>query len=153
MIVSRFVFLIGLCCIFVLPFYLQNINWILNSTPATGTAVFEGREYTGQIGHSYTVIMFVAQGDTIMFNSDDNQIFEKGTILPVRYNNAMHKDARIGNLSGLWARAFFYSLMPLLIIIIIAVHKELIPYGSRIKFSFSPLIAVMPNKEISIHDD
>lgn len=150
MIISRFVFLTGLFCLFVLPFYVQNVNWIYHSTPTTGKAVFEGRAYTGQIGHSYTVIMFVAHGDTIMFNSDDNQIFEKGTILPVRYDNTMHKDARIGDLSGLWARTFFYSLMPMLIIIIIAVHKELIPYQSKIKIAIRPLISVIPKQENTV---
>lgn len=153
MIVSRFVFLTGLFCLFVLPFYVQNLHWIYHSTPTTGKAVFDGRSYTGQIGHSYTVIMFVTQGDTIMFNSDDNQIFEKGTTLPVRYNNSMLKDARIGNTSGLWARTFFYSLMPLLIIIIIAVHKELIPYRSRIKLSYNPLITVLPSEEFRSCDN
>jgi hypothetical protein len=149
MIVSRFVFLMGLCCIFVLPFYIQNLNWILNSSSATGTAVFEGRAYTGQIGHSYTVIMFVADGDTVMFNSNDNFIFEPGTVLPVRYNNLMHKDARIADLSGLWARAFIYSLMPLLIIIIIAVHRELIPYHSKIRIALRLLITVIPKQDNS----
>lgn len=135
-----------LCGIFVLPFYIQNINWILHSTPATGTAVFEGRAYTGQIGHSYTVIMFVADGDTVVFNSNDNFIFKPGTRLPVRYHNSMHKDARIGDLSGLWAATFFYSLMPLLIIIIIAVHKQLIPYHSNIKIAFRPFITIVTKK-------
>ncbi len=147
MIISRFVFLIVLFCLFVLPFYIQNFLWIAQSTSTTGTAVFEGREYTGQIGHSYTVIMFIIHRDTVMFNSNDNFFFEPGTILPVRFNNNNHKDARVGDFSGLWSRAFIYSILPLLVILIIAVHKELIPYRSKIKLGIRPLIIILPGHE------
>ncbi len=133
--IRRVYFIILLLIVFVLPFYLVNLIWLLRSEKTTGIASFIGKEYTGQLVHNYTVIAFEANHDTIIFNSTDNIFIEPGTKVPVRYLKNNPADARLADFSGLWAPSFFYSAMPLLIILILMVHRSLIPYKSSIRFS------------------
>ena len=151
MVLSRFFFLAILFCLLVLPFYIVNLIWLTQSSVTAGTAAFRGKETSGQIGHLYTVICFTVKNDTVFFNSGDNIFLEPGTPVSVRYNKGDYKDARINTTAGVWAGTIIYSLMPLLIIVIIAVHKTLIPYHAKIKIGGKNYIEIQSREQFSSH--
>lgn len=136
--IRRLPFIALLLLLFVCPFYLVNWIWLMRSDKINGTAVFQGKEYTGQLVHNYTVVMFVVKKDTFFFNTSDNIFFEAGTAIPVRYQIKNPTDAKPGTWSGIWMESIFYSAMPLLVILILLVHPSLIPYRSSLRLCGKP---------------
>ena len=134
--IRRLSFIALLLLLFVCPFYLTNLLWLIRSEKTVGTAAFQGKEFAGQLVHNYTVVMFVVKKDTFFYNTSDNIFFDPGADVPIRYQKGNPVDAKLGTWSGIWMGSIFYSAMPLLIILILLAHPSLIPYRSTIRVSF-----------------
>ena len=142
---SRTGFIFLLITVFVSPFFINNFIWLAGTEKIKGKAAFIGKEISGQIGHNYTVISFELGGDIFTFNTNDNIFLEPGTPVDIRYQQKNPRDARLNDFAGIWAGSFFYSGMPLLIILILAIHPSLIPYKSRIQVKrISPFLYLLP---------
>ena len=88
---------------------------------------FVGKGYTGQLGHTYSVISFIADSDTIWFNSEDNTIYKVGEIVPIRYEKNNHEDAKVNIFSNIWNDTVVYGSAPLIILLLIFFHPRGIP--------------------------
>lgn len=93
---------------------------------------FIGKSIAGQTTHEYSVIRFIAGKDTIWFNSPDNLIFVKDEAVPVLYQKDTLSQAKVDTFTGLWGYTLIYVSPPLLILIILFFHPELMPARSKI---------------------
>ncbi|MFM2362906.1 MAG: hypothetical protein RLZZ316_1808 [Bacteroidota bacterium] len=91
---------------------------------------FNGKTYTGQLGHDYAVIKFVVGNQTFFVNGPDNITYEKGTAVPVRYTSTNPNDARLATFIGLWGDTLVFAGVPCLIILLIALHPGIVRYQS-----------------------
>lgn len=141
--IRRLPFIALLLLLFVCPFYVFNMIWLMKSEKTSGIAAFQGKEFAGQLVHNYTVVMFVVKNDTFFYNTSDNIFFDPGTSVPIRYQKEDPADAKLGTWSGIWMGSIFYSAMPLLIILILLAHPSLIPYRSSLRLGLkSPFIFI-----------
>lgn len=145
MIVKRSVFFIVLLFVVVLPYFAVRFIWVATAKQTQGKVAFIGKDISAQIPRSYSVIMFSATGkDTIFFNSTDGELLEAGEKVMVLYQPAKPEDASIKSFMSLWLDASVYGVIMFVIITIIFLHPEIVPYKSRIKLQLrKPVISVV----------
>ena len=132
MIIHRTKFFLLLFVIAMTPFLFYKIWWIAHSSKTNGVMGFVGRSYTGQIGHEYAVIIFKAGEKTFWFNGNDNIFFRTGETVPVRYQQKNPYEARINIFVSMWGDTLVYGGIPLLILLVIFFHPEIIPRRSKV---------------------
>lgn len=135
MLFSRTRFFLILFIIISAPFLVHKMVWLAGSEKANGVMSFAGRSYTGQIGHVYAVIWFVAGKDTIWFNGNDNILFKPGETVPVRYQRRHPRDARIDVFPSMWGDTLVYGGIPVAILLVVFLHRGIVPLRSRIAVS------------------
>lgn len=127
-----------------MPFILYKVLWLVNSTKTNGIVSFTGKSITGQIMHRYSVILFMVDEDSIWFNGNDNILFKEGETVPVRYISSHPADARINTFSAIWGDTLVYGGLPVLILLVIFLHPQIIPRQSIIKLATKrPFIEVV----------
>lgn len=126
----RTIFFLCLAAIIAAPFIITKLVWLSGTRKTMGAMSFNGKSYTGQLGHDYAVIKFTAGKDTYFVNGPDNISYEKGTPVPVRYTSTNPNDARLATFIGLWGDTLVFAGVPCLIILLIALHPGIVPYRS-----------------------
>ncbi|HYC27200.1 MAG TPA: DUF3592 domain-containing protein, partial [Chitinophagaceae bacterium] len=132
---SKAKFFLLLFVIISAPFLVYKINWLLHSQKTIGTMSFVGKSQTGQIGHAYSVVWFVAGNDTVWFNGNDNILFKPGEPVPVRYLKNDPSEARLDVFPSIWGDTLVYGGGPLLVLVALFLHRGIIPHRSKIKLS------------------
>jgi hypothetical protein len=144
MAVSKMQFFFSLIVFFVFPFFVSKLVWLSGSAATTGVMCFMGKEQNGQFVKSYPVIKFTSTGkDTIFFNGTDELLLKRGDIIPVRYQKKDPADARINSLSGIWLDTIIYACIPFLFLLIIFLHRGIIPPKSKIFIGKRPFIQIV----------
>jgi hypothetical protein len=128
--INRTIFFICVAAIIAAPFLITKLVWLSGTRKTMGAMSFNGKSYTGQLGHDYAVIKFVVGSQTYFVNGPDNISYEKGTPVPVRYTSTNPNDARLATFIGLWGDTLVFAGVPCLIILLIALHPGIVPYRS-----------------------
>ncbi len=129
--------------LFIIPILSYNLVWIYHSFKTTGTMCFMGKSQDGQMVREYPVIRFSSTGrDTVFFNGTDNTSFKPGEQLSVRFQKSNPANARINNFTGLWMGTVIYIAVPLLFLIIVFVHPDIIQGKSTIVLGLHPLLKI-----------
>ncbi|MEP6750822.1 MAG: hypothetical protein ABJB86_24015 [Bacteroidota bacterium] len=138
---SKSTFILLLAVIFVLPFFIHRLIWLYNAVPSTGTMCFMGKSLNGQFSSEYPVIRFSSNGhDTVFFNGREGMEFTRAAVVPVLFQKKNPADARINFFSAIWMDTFINAAIPLVILIIVFLHPDLIPRRSIIIIGKKPLI-------------
>ena len=132
MIIRRNIFFTIIFLLVIAPFLGYKLWWLIESTIVNGEMGFVGKTYAGQIVHVYSVIKYPAGKDTLWFNGNDNILYKRGEIVPVRYLVDNPSDARINIFTSIWGDTIVYGGIPLLIALISFLHPEIVPYRSKI---------------------
>lgn len=146
---SRTRFFLLLIIIFIGPFYGSKFIWINTSLKTTGTAWFMGHtlELNGSISN-HLVILFMAGKDSVTFDAATNAGFKVGDSVPVRYQKADPKDARINTGFCIWGDTCIYSLLPALFLVILFATPNrfdpVIPWKSKVSIGINPLLRIIP---------
>ncbi|PVD51148.1 hypothetical protein DC498_15970 [Terrimonas sp.] len=145
MIVKRYVFFILLLLLVIAPYIATRLCWILSAKETKGKIAFIGKDISAQLPRSYSVVMFSSTGnDTVFFNSADGEIWEENAVVPVLYQPSDPHNASINGFMSLWLDATIYSTIMFVIIAIIFLHPEIVPYRSNIKLQWKkPVISVV----------
>lgn len=133
MTINRTTFFVAIFTITVFPLIGYKLLWIFTSTKTFGEVRFTTKDYSGQLVSEYSVTKFLVGKNAIWFHSLDNQLFIKGQIIPVRYQENDPSNARVNTFAGLWADTLII-ISPLFLIVLIAyLHPELVPRTSKIR--------------------
>lgn len=131
--------------LFFVPFFIPRLIWLQQSRPVTGSVSFTGKDQAGQFVHTYAVITFRVNDSLYWFNGPDNMLYPEGTPIQVLYQPARPADARINSFLSVWGDLLVYTGIPFLLILILYIHPQIIPWGSRIRFSSrSPYLTLFP---------
>lgn len=107
-------------------------------------ARFTGKDYLGQLSREFAVIKFCVGKDTVWFHSLDNQLFDKGEIVQVRYQESNPSDARVNTFAGLWVDTLIIASPFFLVVLIAYLHPDLVPRRSKIYLdNKSPFLRVV----------
>ena len=117
------------------PFVIHKLWWLASTKKATATMCFVGKSITGQLEHVYSVFEFYKGNDTIFFNGPDNFIFTQGQKLPVLYHDDDPENAKLDMFLPLWLDTLVYAGIPALILFIVFIHPDVVPYRSKVRIS------------------
>ena len=138
---NRMQFFLLLITLFVVPFIVYKIVWLSRSTSTNGIMCFMGKAQEGQLVRVYPVIKFSSDGiDTVFFNGNDDLQFKRGDMVPVRFKISDPTDAKINQFTGIWMDTIVSAAIPLIIILIIFLHRDIIPKRSKIIIGKKPFV-------------
>ena len=108
---------------------------------------FVRKTYAGQLVRTYSVIIFFVGKDTAWVNSGDDIIYQKGETIPVRYQPGDPSNARVATFGGIWSNTCQYASAPFIILLIIFLHRGIVPRQSTIRvMGKNPFIQVEHRK-------
>ena len=148
MVISKNKFFLLLVAIFIFPFYLYKIIWLINSKPAMAEMRFLGRTLEVQGSSDHPVFRFSSNGhDTVFFNGNFVLDFKPGDIVPIRYQRNNPADAKVNSFTCMWMDIIFYTIPQWFILLIVFFTPErwdpVIPNKSQIAFAKRPFIRIM----------
>jgi hypothetical protein len=134
MIISRHSFFAGLFVLIILPLPVYKLIWLCGSQETLGTMYFTGHGNLGSVlgVSTYPVIWFKAGKDTVFFNGNVNIPLKDGERISIRYRKNNPQDAKMNVFSSLWGDTLAYAMGPLLIILVIFFHPDLVPKKGKI---------------------
>jgi hypothetical protein len=141
----RTIFFLLLAFFISAPFFVNRLWWLAHSRRAVGVQVLEGMGELGdQMPLNYTIICFRLGKDTICFNGLGNLHLRDGTAIPVRYQETDPYDAKVNIFEGIWGDTVVYSGIPLLMLLFIALNRDIVPRRKRVWLAFKrPWIRVV----------
>lgn len=146
MVMSRTKFFLALFSLLIVPLLSYKLIWLLRSKKATGIFAFEGRgNALDQMRFPYSDIYFKNGKDTVWFKGPGSLHLKPGTAVPVRYLPGNPADAKIDTFKALWGATAVYGGIPLLILLVICLHPEIIPYKAKVILTRkSPYVRLLP---------
>ncbi|MBC7849757.1 MAG: DUF3592 domain-containing protein [Chitinophagaceae bacterium] len=142
---SRISFFGILLFVILTPFICSKLLWLSRTQTTTGIASFTGKSMAGTYVHVYTNVFFIVGTDSIWFKGLDNVLFKEGEKVSVRYNPADPHQATLNNFASIWGGTLVYGGIPVILLLAIFLHPQIIPYKSRIRLAARmPLITIQP---------
>jgi hypothetical protein len=136
MIMHRITFFLGLFGILLIPLLVPRILWLLRAEKTMGIMAFETRGTAGdQLPLTYSLIYFRHGKDTVWFYGVPGLGLKKDQLVPVRYQSGNPADAKIDLFIALWGDILVYGGVPFLMLLVIFLHPDVIPYRSRVRLT------------------
>jgi hypothetical protein len=138
-------FFLVLISLWVIPLVSYRVIWLLQSKRATGLFAFQSYgPALDQIRFPYSVIYFKVGKDTIFFKAPPHLRLSKNAVVTVLYQPRNPEDARLDSFKAIWSGTIIYGGIPLLFLIVIFLHPEIIPYRSKVELrAKSPFVRVV----------
>jgi hypothetical protein len=145
MVMPRTKFFLALICLFVTPLVLYKAIWLLQSKKTAGIYAFKSfGPALDQIRFPYSAIYFIHGKDTTWFKGPGYLHLQEGTTVPVRYQTGNPAGARVDSFKSIWLDTIVYGGIPILILLVIFLHPEIVPYRSSVELTRrKPFIRVM----------
>lgn len=133
------------------PFWTLKTVWVMRSKKVQGKFEFIGNGSAGdQVRLDYSIISFYAGGKQIWFNGLGNLSVKSGTVVPIRYQPDDPYDARVDIFAGIWGDTLVYSGIPLLMLLVLFLHRQVVPWGSAVRLTFKkPFLQIISPSKIS----
>lgn len=139
MILTRTQLFLPLFCLLILPFVLPRLFWLRGTQTTTGLFAFAGMGSVGdQMPLSYSVIYFRLGRDTVWFNGLGNLGLHPGDRVQVRYKVNDPSDAKVDIFAAIWGDILVYNGIPVLMLLAIYLHPEVVPKRSKIRLVGDP---------------
>jgi len=104
-------------------------------------------DHGDQIRQDYSVVSFKVRGKEIWFNGLGNLSYKPGEIIPIRYQPDDPYDARVDIFAGIWGDALVNSGIPVFLLIVLFLHPEVVPWGSRVRLTVKrPFVQIFSSK-------
>jgi hypothetical protein len=133
MIIHRTKFFLVLICLYITPLVLYRVIWLLQSKKTTGIFAFVTYgSALDQIRSPYSEIYFKHGIDTVWFQEPGKLKYKPGAIVPVRYLAGNPSNARLDTFRSLWMATIVYGGIPLLVLLAISLHPEIVPYRKKV---------------------
>ncbi len=145
MVLHRHIFFLALFLIPVVFLAGNKIVWLWHSKKHTGTLYFKGRgNALEQFSAPYSIIYFKLGKDTVWFERQGSLQFKRGDKVPIRYQTGNPSDAEVDNFRCIWGATVIYGGLPLLVLLVIALHPHIIPFHSKIHLTLrKPFIRIV----------
>jgi hypothetical protein len=129
----RTLFFLALSLLFIIPAVILKGIWLLNAKKTSGVFYLQGRgNALDQIRTTHSYIYFKHGKDTIWFTDLGNLPLKEGDVVPVIYQKGNPSDAKVNTFICIWGTTLFYIGVPLLILLITALHPDIIPYTGKV---------------------
>jgi hypothetical protein len=148
MVVSRTKFFLALFLLFITPLVLYKVVWLLQSKKTTGIFAFESYgPALDQIRFPYSMLYFKLGKDTVWFRGPAHLQLKSGDLTPVRYLAGNPSNARLDTFKAIWAGTVIYGGIPFLILLVIFLHPEIVPYRKKVMLKWKKpfVLVVSPN--------
>ena len=146
MIMHRTKFFLALISIWVIPLVAYKCIWLMQSRKVNGIFAFESLgPALDQIRFPYSVLWFRNGNDTVWLKGPGGLQHKSGDVVPLRFIPGSEATAKVDNFKGIWMGTIIYGGIILLVLIVIFLHPEIIPYRSRVKLTGrQPFVSLVP---------
>jgi hypothetical protein len=143
---SRTKFFLALFSLLVVPLLSYKVIWLLQSRKTSGIFAFEGRgNALDQMRFPYSDIYFKNGKDTIWFKGPGNLDLQPGATVSIRYLPGNPSQAKLDTFKAIWGATAVYGGIPLLILLVICLHPEIVPYKAKvILLRNKPFVRLLP---------
>lgn len=126
-----------------------KVRWLIRSEKGYATYYMHSAgNALDQIRVTHSVLYFTHGKDTVWFDGPENLYKETGTLVPIRYQPDHPSDVKVDNLLGIWGSSLVFGGVPLLTLLIVALHPHIIPYRARFHLmARKPFIRVINGEE------
>jgi len=130
------------------PWWIARFIWVMRSQRTQGIYQFAGNGFAGdQVKEDYSVISFKVGEKTIWFNGLGNLRFRPGQSILILYWKDNPYDARVANFEGIWGDTLVYSAIPILILLVMFLHRAVVPWGSVVRLTANrPFLQIISPK-------
>jgi hypothetical protein len=136
MIVRRTSFFLALSSLIIVPLLANKIIWLANSKKTTGIFSFQGGgNALDQIRMSQSFMYYTLGKDTIWFEGLPHLNLKEGQTVPVRYQPDNPSDVKLDTFLGIWGVTAIYGGLPLLVLLVLFLHPEIVPYRSKLRLT------------------
>ena len=136
MIMHRSKFFLALISIWIIPLVAYKCIWLMQSRKVNGIFAFESLgPALDQIRFPHSELWFRNGKDTVWLIGPGGLHRKKGDVVPLRYIPGNEAKAKVDNFKGMWMGTVIYGGIPLLILLAISLHPEIIPYRSKVKLT------------------
>lgn len=135
MAINRNSFFFGILLLITVPVLGYKVLWLMRAKKSTATFAFHGKEISGQLESKHAVMFFTADNDTVFFNAVDNPTYSKGDQFPILYQPTNPQQASLINFDDLWMQTVILWGVPFIFLLIVFLHREIVPYNSKIELS------------------
>lgn len=148
MVIHRAKFFLALFSLIIIPLLVNKIIWLARSQKAEGIFGFNSKgNALDQIPQSYSILFFKYGKDTIWFNGPGNLSFEEGAAIPIRYQTSNPSDVKLNTFLGIWGATAIWGGIPLLVLLVICAHPEIVPYSASLRLMRrKPFIVIIPKE-------
>jgi len=146
MVMSRTKFFLALISLLVVPLVSYKVIWLLQSRKASGIFAFEGSgNALDQMRFPYSDIYFKNGKDTIWFKGPGGLHLQPGAIVPIRYLPGNPTQVKLDTFKAIWGATAVYGGIPLLILLVIFLHPEIVPYRAKVIVTRNkPFVRLLP---------
>ena len=138
MTLGRNTFFLILLFLLAVPVSGYKLIWLLRAEKSTATFAFHGKEIHGQLESTHAVMFYSPGNDTVFFHAVDDPAYTVGSRFPVLYQPANPTDASLTDFDNMWMKTSIILGVPLVLLLIVFLHKEIVPYRSKIRLSAKP---------------
>jgi hypothetical protein len=136
MVIPRTRFFLALFLLLIVPLLLFKVVWLMQSKKGKGIFAFEGRgNALDQMRTSFSDIYFINGRDTMWFKGPGGLHLKPGAIVSIRYQPNNPSDAKIDTFKSIWGATAVYGGIPLLVLLAISLHPEIVPYRSNVELT------------------
>jgi hypothetical protein len=143
MTLTRNQFFLLLLVLFVCPFVAWRLWWLARSEKAQGRMWFDGRTIEVQGTSHHPVYQYRLGNDSIWFHGNLDLGHRRGDIVSVRYQPGDLRNARIDAFLPLWYDTLAYLAVPFLILLIVFIKTDIVPWQSRVRLGGKPFLKIM----------
>lgn len=146
MIIHRTKFFLALISIWVIPLVAYKCIWLMQSRKVNGIFSFEGHgNALEQIRFPHSEFWFKDGNDTVLLKGPGSLHLKKGAVIPLRYIPGNEDNSLPDTFRGIWLGTVIYGGIPLLVLFVIFLQPEIIPFKSRVKLTGKqPYVSLVP---------
>jgi hypothetical protein len=136
MVIPRTKFFLALFLLLFAPLVLYKVIWLMQSQKVNGIFAFEGQgNALDQMRFPFSEIYFINENDTVWFKGPGGLHLKPGDVVPLRYLSSNPSNAKIDNFKALWGATVIYGGIPFLVLFVIFLHPEIVPYRSNVELT------------------
>src|SRR5690349_21531146 len=98
--------------VFLSPFIIYKVGWLLASKQAIGKVLYVDETYGRRQGRqTYPVVEFSTEKYIVTVKGNYNLLYKKGDTYPIRYNRFKETDTRLNTFLGCWIDTIIWCLI------------------------------------------
>jgi hypothetical protein len=133
---SRLQYYFFLLAVFLLPFIIYKVGWLIISKPAVGKVLYINETSGRRSGRqTFPVVEFITPKHVVTVRGNYNLRYKEGDNYPIRYNPFKETDTRLNTFFGCWIDTMIWCLIFAVGVSLTFIADGIVPRGKLVNIS------------------